>query len=133
MRNIETVTFADWLDTPVIHDATKFGKLLDGWEPERRLLFCDEGGDARPVLDALTAPEIRPALNQVGAQLTVQAREWYLADVIQIGARNMQNFSLLTEVGKTRKPVLLKRGMSATVVDLLMSAEYSVAMSSPTN
>jgi 3-deoxy-7-phosphoheptulonate synthase len=46
------------------------------------------------------------------------------ADMIQIGARNMQNFSLLTEVGQTRKPVLLKRGMSATIQDLLMSAEY---------
>jgi 3-deoxy-7-phosphoheptulonate synthase len=45
-------------------------------------------------------------------------------DMIQIGARNMQNFSLLTEVGQTRKPVLLKRGMSATIEDLLMSAEY---------
>jgi 3-deoxy-7-phosphoheptulonate synthase len=46
------------------------------------------------------------------------------ADMLQIGARNMQNFVLLTEVGKTRRPVLLKRGMSATVADLLMSAEY---------
>lgn len=46
------------------------------------------------------------------------------ADMLQIGARNMQNFVLLTEVGKTDKPVLLKRGMSATVNDLLMSAEY---------
>ena len=46
------------------------------------------------------------------------------ADMIQIGARNMQNFVLLTEVGKTRRPVLLKRGMSATIADLLMSAEY---------
>lgn len=45
-------------------------------------------------------------------------------DMFQIGARNMQNFSLLTEVGRMRKPVLLKRGMSATVKDLLMSAEY---------
>ncbi len=46
------------------------------------------------------------------------------ADMIQIGARNMQNFVLLTEVGKTKRPVLLKRGMSATINDLLMSAEY---------
>ena len=46
------------------------------------------------------------------------------ADVFQIGARNMQNFSLLKEVGQTRKPVMLKRGMSATIKDLLMSAEY---------
>ncbi|OGW92887.1 MAG: 3-deoxy-7-phosphoheptulonate synthase [Omnitrophica bacterium RIFCSPLOWO2_02_FULL_45_16] len=46
------------------------------------------------------------------------------ADIFQIGARNMQNFNLLKEVGKTRKPVLLKRGMSNTVKELLMSAEY---------
>ena len=46
------------------------------------------------------------------------------ADIIQIGARNMQNFNLLREVGKTRIPVLLKRGMANTVKELLMSAEY---------
>src|SRR6476619_1082600 len=46
------------------------------------------------------------------------------ADMLQIGARNMQNFDLLKECGKTKTPVLLKRGMSATVKDLLMSAEY---------
>lgn len=45
-------------------------------------------------------------------------------DIIQIGARNMQNFNLLKEVGKTRKPVLLKRGMSNTIKEFLMSAEY---------
>ncbi|MEM9658789.1 MAG: 3-deoxy-7-phosphoheptulonate synthase [Planctomycetota bacterium] len=49
------------------------------------------------------------------------------ADMMQLGARNMQNFVLLTEVGKTSTPVLLKRGMSATITDLLMSAEYIVA------
>lgn len=49
------------------------------------------------------------------------------ADMIQIGARNMQNFDLLKEIGRTRTPVLLKRGMSATVKDLLMSAEYVLA------
>lgn len=49
------------------------------------------------------------------------------ADMLQIGSRNMQNFALLTEVGKTRKPVLLKRGMSATVDELLSSAEYVLA------
>jgi len=46
------------------------------------------------------------------------------ADAFQIGARNMQNFDLLKEVGKTKKPVILKRGMSATIKELLMSAEY---------
>lgn len=45
-------------------------------------------------------------------------------DIFQIGARNMQNFNLLKEVGKTRKPVLLKRGMSNTIKEFLMSAEY---------
>ena len=49
------------------------------------------------------------------------------ADIIQIGARNMQNFELLKEVGKTRKPVLLKRGMANTVKDLLLSAEYIIS------
>ena len=46
------------------------------------------------------------------------------ADVIQIGARNMQNFSLLKHAGRARKPVLLKRGMSATLEEFLMAAEY---------
>jgi 3-deoxy-7-phosphoheptulonate synthase len=46
------------------------------------------------------------------------------ADMLQIGARNMQNFSLLSEVGRVQRPVLLKRGLSATVKELLMAAEY---------
>lgn len=49
------------------------------------------------------------------------------ADIIQIGARNMQNFDLLKEVGKIDKPILLKRGMMSTVKELLMSAEYILA------
>jgi 3-deoxy-7-phosphoheptulonate synthase len=53
------------------------------------------------------------------------------ADMFQVGARNMQNFDLLKEVGQTKKPVLLKRGMSATVKDLLMSAEYVLAEGNP--
>jgi len=47
-----------------------------------------------------------------------------VADMLQVGARNMQNFSLLKAVGRTRKPVLLKRGLASTIEDLLMSAEY---------
>lgn len=49
------------------------------------------------------------------------------ADVLQVGARNMQNFNLLAEVGRSSKPVLLKRGLSATVRELLMAAEYVMA------
>ena len=50
--------------------------------------------------------------------------EFHDIDMIQIGARNMQNFDLLKEVGKTDKPILLKRGLSSTLQELLMSAEY---------
>ena len=74
-------------------------------------------------------------LNQVGNELglatvteVMDSRDVELvakyADILQIGARNMQNFNLLKEVGMTKKPVLLKRGLSSTVKDLLMSAEY---------
>ena len=48
-------------------------------------------------------------------------------DVVQVGARNMQNFELLKELGKTRKPILLKRGLANTIKELLMSAEYIMA------
>ena len=53
------------------------------------------------------------------------------ADIIQIGARNVQNFNLLKEVGKTKKPILLKRGMMTKVSELLMSAEYIMSEGNP--
>ena len=53
------------------------------------------------------------------------------ADVLQVGARSMQNFPLLAEVGRVRRPVLLKRGMSATVTELLLAAEYVLARGNP--
>jgi 3-deoxy-7-phosphoheptulonate synthase len=71
-----------------------------------------------------------PVVTEVMDPRTVELVDRY-ADMIQIGARNMQNFVLLKEVGQTRKPVLLKRGMSATVTDLLMSAEYILAQGNP--
>jgi 3-deoxy-7-phosphoheptulonate synthase len=49
------------------------------------------------------------------------------ADILQIGARNMQNYTLLREIGKQRKPILLKRGIAATIEELLLSAEYILA------
>lgn len=52
-------------------------------------------------------------------------------DIIQIGARNMQNYDLLKEVGKTKKPVLIKRGMANTIKEFLMSAEYVLAGGNP--
>jgi 3-deoxy-7-phosphoheptulonate synthase len=67
-------------------------------------------------------PVVTEALDDEGAHLVAE-----YADMIQIGARNMQNYSLLRTVGKLGKPVLLKRGMAATITDLLMSAEYILA------
>jgi len=67
-------------------------------------------------------PVVTEALDEEGAHLVAE-----YADCIQIGARNMQNYSLLRAVGKIQKPVLLKRGMAATITDLLMSAEYILA------
>jgi 3-deoxy-7-phosphoheptulonate synthase len=54
-----------------------------------------------------------------------------VADVVQIGARNMQNFALLKRAGRAGKPVLLKRGSAATVTDLLLSAEYVLSEGNP--
>ncbi len=62
---------------------------------------------------------VTEAMDDEGAHLVAE-----YADCIQIGARNMQNYSLLKTVGRLRKPVLLKRGMAATVQELLLSAEY---------
>lgn len=67
-----------------------------------------------------------PIVTEVMSVSTIEEVSQY-ADVLQIGARNMQNFDLLKEVGKTDKPVLLKRGLSATIEEFLMSAEYIMA------
>jgi 3-deoxy-7-phosphoheptulonate synthase len=93
-----------------------------------------------------TSPYAFQGLGEKGLELLAEARELTglpvvtelmdprdtvlvarYADVIQIGARNMQNFRLLKEVGNLDKPVLLKRGLAATLVELLMSAEYIAA------
>ncbi len=67
-------------------------------------------------------PVVTECLSQDDVELVSE-----YADVIQIGARNMQNFSLLEKVGKQPRPVLLKRGMMSTIEELLMSAEYILA------
>jgi len=64
-----------------------------------------------------------PIVTEVMGPDTVAMVSEY-ADVLQIGARNMQNYTLLEQVGRTKKPVLLKRGMSATIKELLLAAEY---------
>ena len=64
-----------------------------------------------------------PVITEIMDTKHLEVIEQY-ADCLQVGARNMQNFSLLKEVGRSKLPVMLKRGMSATIKDLLMSAEY---------
>jgi 3-deoxy-7-phosphoheptulonate synthase len=65
---------------------------------------------------------LRIVTEAIDSESLALVADW--ADVVQIGARNMQNFSLLKRAGKVRKPVLLKRGLSATLDEFLMSAEY---------
>jgi 3-deoxy-7-phosphoheptulonate synthase len=85
--------------------------------------FQGMGEDGLRILKAAGERFAMPTVTEVMDPRQVDLVERY-TDVFQIGARNMQNFDLLKEVGRTRTPVLLKRGMSATVKDLLMSAEY---------
>lgn len=74
------------------------------------------------VREATGLPVVTEALDTRHVEMVAQ-----YADVLQIGARNMQNFALLSEVGRTRRPVLLKRGLSGTITELLMAAEYIMA------
>src|SRR5213080_2591036 len=80
----------------------------------------------RDVGDKYDLPVVTEVMDPRQVELVVK-----YADMLQVGARNMQNFDLLKECGKTRTPVLLKRGMSATVKDLLMSAEYVLSEGNP--
>ena len=68
-----------------------------------------------------------PIVVEIMSQTQLEVMLKYDVDVLQVGARNMQNFNLLRAIGETRKTVLLKRGLSATIEELLMSAEYVLA------
>lgn len=81
---------------------------------------------------------LKVAKQETGLPIVTEVMDQYMielvaeyADVLQIGARNMQNFSLLKELGQVKKPILLKRGLMATVEELLMSAEYILAAGNP--
>jgi 3-deoxy-7-phosphoheptulonate synthase len=69
---------------------------------------------------------VTEAMDPAGLELVLGT-----ADIVQIGARNMQNYSLLKECGRATKPILLKRGLSATIPELLLSAEYILAAGNP--
>ena len=82
-----------------------------------RLLLEAKKETGLPICSEIMSPEQIPVFEEV--------------DFLQVGARNMQNFDLLKALGKTGKPVLLKRGLSATIKELLMSAEYIMSEGNP--
>jgi 3-deoxy-7-phosphoheptulonate synthase len=88
--------------------------------------FQGLGADALRLLAEVRAETGLPVVTEVmdARQIDLIAEH---ADMLQVGARNMQNFSLLAELGRVRRPVLLKRGLSATIKELLMAAEYIMA------
>jgi 3-deoxy-7-phosphoheptulonate synthase len=85
--------------------------------------FQGLGEDGLKILRAVGDRFHMPVITEVMDTRQVPLVERY-ADIFQIGARNMQNYNLLNEVGQTKLPVVLKRGMGSTVKDLIMSAEY---------
>ena len=85
--------------------------------------FDGLGEEGLKMLAEVRAATGLPVVTEVMDTRQVELVAAY-ADVLQIGARNMQNFSLLTEVGRLHRPILLKRGMSARIKDLLLAAEY---------
>jgi len=85
--------------------------------------FQGKGQEGLELLAAVRAETGLPVVTEVMDTRQVELVAGY-ADVLQIGARNMQNYNLLSEVGRVHRPVLLKRGMAATIKDLLLSAEY---------
>ena len=92
--------------------------------------FRGHGEKGLEILAAARAETGLPIVTEVmdGRDVDLVARH---ADVLQIGSRNMQNFTLLEEVGKAQKPVLLKRGMWATVEQWLLAAEYVLSQGNP--
>lgn len=100
--------------------------MLRGGAFKPRTSPYDFRGLGKLALQYLATARRETGLPVVSEVMSVEQLEIALeyVDVLQIGARNMYNYELLTEVGKTKLPVLLKRGMSATISDLLQAAEY---------
>ena len=102
------------------------GKILRGGAFKPRTSpysFQGLGKEGLKILKEVSEEVGLPTITEVMDTRDVELVSQY-ADILQIGARNMQNFNLLKEIGQTKKPVLLKRGLSATIKELLMSAEY---------
>ncbi|MGC4001363.1 MAG: 3-deoxy-7-phosphoheptulonate synthase [Anaeromyxobacter sp.] len=123
---------------------------VEGWEGLEQAALAARAAGARMLRGGAFKPRTSPyafqGLGEAALRLLARARERTglpvvtevmspeqvplvaeFADLLQIGARNMQNYDLLRAVGKVRRPVLLKRGLSATVEELLLAAEYVLA------
>ncbi len=115
------------LTVGIAHDVKAGGaSLLRGGAYKPRTSPYSFQGVGREGLDYLVEAKKQTGLPVVSEILDPRDIELFLAkaDIIQIGARNMQNFELLKEVGAYDKPVLMKRGLSATIKEFLLSAEY---------
>jgi 3-deoxy-7-phosphoheptulonate synthase len=124
---------AEILDTIAGHVKAAGANILRGGAFKPRTSpysFQGLGEEGLKILQAVGRKHNMPVVTEVMDPRQVEVVNRH-ADMFQVGARNMQNFDLLREVGQTHKPVLLKRGMSATVKDLLMSAEYILAEGNP--
>ena len=105
------------------------GTMLRGgaYKP-RTSPYAFQGLGTEGVLDMVKAREVTglPIVSELMSEDRIEEFEQYV-DLVQIGARNMQNFQLLKAVGKMKKPVLLKRGLANTIEEWIMSAEYIMA------
>ncbi|MFC1514515.1 3-deoxy-7-phosphoheptulonate synthase [Candidatus Omnitrophota bacterium] len=88
--------------------------------------FQGLGKEGLQILQSVSKQTGLPTVTEVMDTRDVELVSRY-TDILQVGARNMQNFNLLKEIGQTKKPVVLKRGLSGTIKELLMSAEYILA------
>lgn len=92
--------------------------------------FQGLGVEGLKILSGAAKENGMPCVTEIVDIADIDAIEEY-ADAFQVGARNMQNFRLLTELGQRKKPVLLKRGLAAKIEDLLLAAEYIVSEGNP--
>ncbi|MEG1275398.1 MAG: 3-deoxy-7-phosphoheptulonate synthase, partial [Ruthenibacterium sp.] len=102
--------------------------LRGGAYKPRTSPYAFQGLGSEGILDLVAAREVTgmPIVSELMSEERIDEFEQYV-DLVQIGARNMQNFQLLKAVGKMKKPILLKRGLANTIEEWIMSAEYIMA------
>ncbi len=124
-----SVESAEQMEAIAAHVKRQGGRILRGGAFKPRTSPYSFQGLGEPGLQLLREAADRHgllAVSEVMDHTQISLLDRYI-DIFQVGARNMQNYNLLRELGKVRKPVLLKRGMSSTIEELLLSAEYILA------